>query len=225
MKRLRMIATDGVFSMDGEIAKLPEIVALAEKYQAMVMVDDSHATGVLGKGGRGTPNATGTAGKIDIITSTFGKACGGGSGGFTAGRKPIIDLLRQRSRPYLFSNSIPPVIAAVALKTISLVENMEEDRARLLNHTQYFREQMAKKGFTIKPGQHPIVPVMLGEAPVAEKMAQALLEQGIYVVGFWYPVVPQGQARIRVQISAAHTREQVEQAVAAFVKVRKELGL
>ncbi len=189
------------------------------------MVDDSHALGVLGKGGRGTIHELGVMGRVDIITSTFGKACGGAGMGFTTGRQPIIDLLRQRSRPYLFSNSFTPVIAATALKTLDLVESMEDERARLIENSQYFREQMTRLGFTIKPGRHPIVPVMFGEAVKAEKMAQALLEQGIYVIGFWYPVVPQGQARIRVQLSAAHTREQIDQAIAAFTKVGRELGI
>ena len=224
-KRLRLIATDGVFSMDGEIAKLLEIVALAEKYQAIVMVDDSHATGLLGEKGQGTPSLTGTLGKIDILTSTFGKALGGASGGFTTGRQPIIDLLRQRSRPYLFSNSLPPVITATALKTLNLIETMDLERKQLMENTQYFREAMTKLGFNLKPGIHPIVPVMLGEATLAEKMAKALLEQGIYVIGFWYPVVPQGQARLRVQLSAAHTREQIDQAIKAFEEVGRELRI
>lgn len=224
-KRMRMIATDGVFSMDGEIAKLPEIVALAEKYNALLMVDDSHATGVVGKGGRGTLDLTGVTGKVDILTSTFGKACGGATGGFTAARQPIVDLFRQRSRPYLFSNSLAPMIVATTMKTLDLVESMDADRARLTEHAKYFREQMTSLGFTIKPGQHPIIPVMFGDAVPAEEMAKGLLEEGIYVIGFWYPVVPQGQARIRVQLSAAHTREQVEQAIAAFTKIGKSLKI
>ncbi len=224
-KRMRLIATDGVFSMDGTMAPLREIVALAEKYDAIVMVDESHVTGVLGAGGRGTPTALGVADKIDIITGTFGKALGGATGGFTAARQPIIDLFRQRSRPYLFSNSLAPVIAATTIAVLDLVAGMEEERARLREHARLFRDRLTAAGFTILPGEHPIVPVMLGDARVAEQMAKALLERGIYVIGFWYPVVPQGQARIRVQLSAAHTKEHIDRAIEAFKKVGKSVGI
>jgi glycine C-acetyltransferase len=223
--RLRLIATDGVFSMDGDLAKLDEIVPLAERYDAAIVVDDSHATGVLGKSGRGTPDHLGVADRIDLITSTLGKTLGGASGGFTSGRAEIVELLRQRSRPYLFSNSLPPVIATAALQALKLVAQGHALRERLRENARFFRAQLSALGFTLVPGQHPIIPVMLGEAKLATAMADRLLQEGIYVIGFSYPVVPQGQARIRVQLSAAHTREQLERAVAAFEKVGRELGV
>lgn len=223
--RLRLIATDGVFSMDGDLARLDAIVDLADRYDAAVVVDDSHATGVLGQGGRGTPDHFGVADRIDIITSTLGKALGGATGGFTSGRAEIIELLRQRSRPYLFSNALPPVIAAASLQALTLVEQGETLRAALREHAAFFRTHLTSLGFTLVPGMHPIIPVMLGEATLATRMADRLLEEGIYVIGFSYPVVPKGQARIRVQMSAAHTREQLERAVTAFAKVGRELGV
>ena len=223
--RVRMIVTDGVFSMDGDLAKLDRIADLADRYEAAVVVDDSHATGVLGKGGRGTPDHFGVADRIDLITSTLGKALGGAAGGFTTGRKELIELLRQRSRPYLFSNSLPPMIAAAALKALTLVEQGEHLRATLMEHAQWLRSRLTALGFTLVPGHHPIIPVMLGDAAVAAKMADHLLREGIYVVGFSYPVVPKGQARIRLQLSAAHTRVQLERAVAAFATVGRELNV
>lgn len=223
--RLRVIATDGVFSMDGHLARLPEIVALAERHDAAVLVDDSHATGVLGASGRGTPDHFGLADRVDIITSTLGKALGGASGGFTSGRAEIIELLRQRSRPYLFSNALPPVIAAAAIQALKLVAQGDTLRAALRDHTTFFRTQLAGLGFTVTPGDHPIIPIMLGDATLAARMAERLLEEGVYVVGFSYPVVPKGQARIRVQMSAALGREQLEQAIKAFAKVGRELGV
>ncbi len=222
--RVRMIVTDGVFSMDGDLATLDRIAELADRYNAAVVVDDSHATGVLGKGGRGTPEHFGVAERIDLVTSTLGKALGGAAGGFTTGRRELIELLRQRSRPYLFSNSLPPVIAAAALKALTLVEQSEHLRATLMEQAQWLRSQLTALGFTLVPGSHPIIPVMLGEATVAANMAERLLEKGIYVVGFSYPVVPKGQARIRLQLSAAHTRAQLERAVAAFAAVGRELN-
>ena len=221
--RVRMIVTDGVFSMDGDLAQLDRIVELADRYDAAVVVDDSHATGVLGTGGRGTPDQFGVAGRVDLITSTLGKALGGATGGFTTGRKELIELLRQRSRPYLFSNSLPPVIAAAALQAIELVAQGNSLRHTLMEHARWFRGQLTALGFTLVPGIHPIIPVMLGEAAVATRMADRLLQEGIYVVGFSYPVVPKGQARIRLQLSAAHTHEQLERAVVAFAKVGREL--
>lgn len=221
--RVRMIVTDGVFSMDGDLAKLDRIVELADRYDAAVVVDDSHATGVLGKGGRGTPDHFGVADKVDLITSTLGKALGGAAGGFTTGRKELIELLRQRSRPYLFSNSLPPVIAAAALKAVKLVAQGDNLRAALKENAAFFRSRLTALGFTLVPGDHPIIPVMLGEARLAAQMADRLLQEGIYVVGFSYPVVPKGQARIRLQLSAAHSRTQLERAVAAFSKVGWEL--
>ncbi|OYT22776.1 MAG: glycine C-acetyltransferase, partial [Nitrospira sp. UW-LDO-02] len=221
--RVRMIVTDGVFSMDGDLAKLDRIVELADRYDAAVVVDDSHATGVLGKGGRGTPDHLGVAGRIDLVTSTLGKALGGATGGFTTGRQELIELLRQRSRPYLFSNSLPPVIAAAALKAIELVERGDDLRHTLMEQARWLRGQLTALGFTLMPGTHPIIPVMLGEATIATQMADRLLQEGIYVVGFSYPVVPKGQARIRLQLSAAHTRPQLERAVAAFAKVGRDL--
>jgi glycine C-acetyltransferase len=223
--RHRMIVTDGVFSMDGYIAKLDEITDLAEKYNAMVMIDDCHATGFLGETGRGSPEHCGVEGKIDIITSTLGKALGGGSGGYTTGRKEIIDLLRQRSRPYLFSNTLPPPLVGAALKVFEILAEGTELRDRLEANTKYFREQMSAAGFELKPGTHPIVPVMLYDAKKSQQMADLLLAEGIYVIGFFFPVVPKGEARIRVQMSAAHTRQQLDQAIAAFSKVGKALGV
>jgi glycine C-acetyltransferase len=220
--KTRLICTDGVFSMDGEIAKLKDICSLAEKYEALVMVDDSHATGVLGPGGRGTPAFYGVQDKVDIVTSTFGKALGGAAGGFTSGRREIIQWLRQRSRPYLFSNTLAPVITATTLVAIRLLEGNSSRQQQLLDNTRYFRENISKLGFELRGGEHPIVPVMLYDATLAKSMANELLSQGIYVVGFSYPVVPQGQARIRVQISAAHTKEHLDKALAAFEKVGKQ---
>jgi len=223
--RLRLIATDGVFSMDGDLAKLDKIVQLAERYDASVMVDDSHATGVVGTRGRGTPDHFNVADRIDIVTSTLGKTLGGATGGFTTGRGNIIELLRQRSRPYLFSNSLPPPVAAGALQALALVEAGEDLRARLHANAAFFRAQLTGLGFRLVAGEHPIIPVMLGDAPLAASMADRLLEEGVYVVGFSYPVVPEGQARIRVQMSAAHTREELERAIASFAKVGRALGV
>jgi len=223
--RHRLIVTDGVFSMDGYIAKLDEITDLAAQYNAMVMIDDCHATGFLGRTGRGSPEHCGVEGKIDIITSTLGKALGGGSGGYTTGRKEIIDLLRQRSRPYLFSNTLPPPLVGAALKVFEILAEGTELRDRLEANTKYFREQMSAAGFELKPGTHPIVPVMLYDAKKSQQMADLLLAEGIYVIGFFFPVVPKGEARIRVQMSAAHTREQLDQAIAAFSKVGRQLGV
>jgi glycine C-acetyltransferase len=219
------IATDGVFSMDGDYAKLDEICDLAEKYESLVMVDDSHATGFVGPTGRGTAELHGVQDRVDIITSTLGKALGGASGGFTTGRKNIIDMLRQRSRPYLFSNSLPPPLVSAALKTLDLLGGSKASKERLESNTKYFREEIAKAGFTLKPGAHPIVPIMLGDAMLAQEMAAKLLDEGVYVVGFFYPVVPKGEARIRVQLSAAHTKEDLEFALDKFVKVGRELGV
>jgi glycine C-acetyltransferase len=223
--RSRLIATDGAFSMDGFIAKLDEITALAERYDAMVMVDDSHATGFLGPTGRGSAEHHGVMGKVDIFTSTLGKALGGGSGGFTTGRQEIIDLLRQRSRPYLFSNTLPPPLVAAGIRVFEMLSSTTELRDKLERNTQYFRSKMSAAGFDIKPGQHPIVPVMLYEAPLAQEFAARLLDEGIYVIGFFYPVVPQGEARIRVQVSAAHETEHLDRAVEAFTRVGKQLGV
>jgi glycine C-acetyltransferase len=222
--RLRLIATDGVFSMDGDLAKLDRIVELADRYEAAVVVDDSHATGVLGAGGRGTPEHFGVAGRVDLVTGTLGKALGGASGGFTSGRREMVELLRQRSRPYLFSNSLPPVIVAAAIRAVALVAEGDALRERLREHAAFFRSTLAALGFTVKPGEHPIIPIMLGDAALATAMADRLLQEGVYVVGFSYPVVPQGQARIRVQVSAAHTRAQLERAAHVFEKVRRELA-
>ncbi len=223
--RHRLIATDGVFSMDGYVANLPAICDLAEKYNAMVMVDDSHAVGFMGKSGRGTHEHHNVIGRIDIITGTLGKALGGASGGYTSGRKEIIDLLRQRSRPYLFSNSLAPPIVAASLKVIDLLSETSELRDRLFENTHFFRQRMTDLGFNILPGEHPIVPIMLGDAALATRMADAMLERGVYVIGFSYPVVPQGKARIRVQVSAAHSRKDLEFAIQQFAAVKKELGL
>jgi glycine C-acetyltransferase len=223
--RTRLIATDGVFSMDGTIANLRAICDLAGKFDALVMVDDSHATGFMGATGRGTPEHCGVADRVDIITSTLGKALGGASGGYVSSRKEIVEWLRQRSRPYLFSNSIPPVVAATSLRVLELLEDTSELRAQLLSNTRHFRTGLERAGFELKPGEHPIIPVMLGDATLASRMANRLLELGVYVVGFSYPVVPQGQARIRTQMSAALTREQLDRAVAAFVTAGRELGV
>jgi len=223
--RIRVIATDGVFSMDGDLAKLDRIVELAERYDAAVMVDDSHATGVLGEKGRGTPGHFGMADRVEVVTSTLGKTLGGATGGFTTGRAEIVELLRQRSRPYLFSNALPPPVAAGALQALALVEQGDDLRATLRDNAMFFRESLTRLGFRVIPGNHPIIPVMLGDASLATTMADRLLKKGIYVVWFSYPVVPEGQARIRVQMSAAHTREQLERAIAAFGKVGKELGI
>jgi len=223
--RSRLIATDGAFSMDGFIARLDEITALAERYDAMLMVDDSHATGFLGPTGRGSAEHHGVMDKVDIFTSTLGKALGGGSGGFTTGRQEIIDLLRQRSRPYLFSNTLPPPLVAAGIRVFEMLSSTTELRDTLERNTTYFRERMSAAGFDIKPGQHPIVPVMLYDAPLAQEFAARLLDEGIYVIGFFYPVVPQGEARIRVQVSAAHETLHLDQAVEAFTRVGKQLGV
>jgi glycine C-acetyltransferase len=221
-KRRILIATDGVFSMDGYIAKLPEICDLAEHYGAMVMVDDSHAVGFMGENGRGTHEHHQVMGRIDIITGTLGKALGGASGGYTSARKEIVGLLRQRSRPYLFSNSLAPPIVGASLKVLDLLTETKELRERLFANTRFFREQIAASGFRVLPGEHPIVPVILGDAALAGKMAERLLKKGVYVVGFSYPVVPQGKARIRVQLSAAHSRRDLEFAIARFAEVQAE---
>jgi len=223
--RFRLIASDGVFSMDGIIANLRGICELAEKYDALVMVDDSHATGFIGKTGRGTPEYHGVGEQIDIITSTFGKAIGGASGGFTSGRREIIDILRQRSRPYLFSNTLAPGVAAAVLKAIDMLSVSTELRDTLARNTRYFRTKIKGAGFKITPGDHPIVPIMLGDAKLATRMADHLLAEGIYVIGFSYPVVPQEKARIRVQISAALTTKELDRAVSAFTKVGCELSV
>jgi glycine C-acetyltransferase len=223
--RFRMIATDGVFSMDGYIANLAGICELAEKYKAMVMVDDSHAVGFVGARGRGTHEHCGVMGSVDVITGTLGKALGGASGGYTSGRKEIIELLRQRSRPYLFSNSLAPSIVGASLKTVEMLSTDTRLRDKLEANTKYFREHMSSGGFNILPGTHPIVPIMFGEATLATRVAEAMLSRGVYVIAFSYPVVPQGKARIRTQISAAHSREDLEFGVRAFVEVKKELGL
>jgi glycine C-acetyltransferase len=223
--RFRLIATDGVFSMDGDMARLPQICDLAEKHDALVMVDDSHATGFVGPNGRGTPEHLGVLNRVDIITSTLGKALGGAAGGFTCASKEIVEYLRQRSRPYLFSNSLPPMIAMAALKAVELIAQSTDLRARLHANAQRLRSALEKAGFILRPGQHPILPVMLGDAALAGKMADRLLERGIYVIGFSFPVVPQGQARIRIQVSAAHTPEQLDQAAQAFTEVGRELGV
>ncbi|MGQ9678448.1 MAG: glycine C-acetyltransferase [bacterium] len=220
--RFVMIATDGAFSMDGDVAKLNEIVPLAEKYDALVMIDDSHATGFMGKTGRGTHEYHNVMGKVDIITTTFGKAMGGASGGVTAARKDIVEILRQRSRPYLFSNTLCPVVAAATLRVIEILSETTERRDKLEWNTKYFRQAMTEAGFDIKPGDHPIVPIMLYNAKLAQDFARDLYYEGIYVIGFFYPVVPRGQARIRVQLSAAHEREHLDRAIGAFVKVGKK---
>ena len=224
-KRTRMIATDGVFSMDGTVAKLDEITELAEKYDALVMVDDCHASGFFGATGRGSPEHHGVLDKVDIITSTLGKALGGGMGGFTVARQEVIDILRQRSRPYLFSNSLAPPLVGASIKVFEMLDESTALRDKLAENTKFFRKAMTDAGFDIKPGEHPIVPVMLYDAPLAQKMADALLEEGIYVIGFFYPVVPKGEARIRLQISAAHEREHLERAVDAFTRIGRNLGV
>jgi glycine C-acetyltransferase len=221
----KIIVTDGVFSMDGTIAQLDKIVALAEKYQALVMTDECHSTGFMGKTGRGVHEHRGVMGKIDIITGTLGKALGGASGGFTSGRKEIIELLRQRSRPYLFSNTLAPSITGASLAVLELLSETTELRDTLEKNTRYFREKIQAAGFDIKPGEHAIVPIMLYDAVLSQKMAEKLLERGIYVIGFYYPVVPKGQARIRVQISAGHQQQHLDQAIDAFIAVGKELGV
>ncbi|MGH9304424.1 MAG: glycine C-acetyltransferase [Acidimicrobiales bacterium] len=222
--RRRLVATDGVFSMDGYLAPLGRICELAERYDAMVMVDDSHAVGVLGDKGRGTPTLHGVSERVDVVSGTLGKALGGASGGYVSGRAEIIELLRQRSRPYLFSNSLAPAIAAASLVALDLLESSDDLRAALMENTAFFRSEITAAGFDVLPGDHPIVPVMLGEAALASQMADALLERGIYVIGFSYPVVPKGAARIRVQLSAAHSRADLEEAVAAFRAVRGDFG-
>ncbi|MBW2631537.1 MAG: glycine C-acetyltransferase [Deltaproteobacteria bacterium] len=221
---IRMIATDGVFSMDGDLARLDEICALAEKYDALVMVDDSHATGFVGPTGRGTPEYFHVQARVDIITSTLGKAMGGASGGFTTGRADMISMLRQRSRPYLFSNSVAPPIVSATIKTLELLEDTGEAREKLRSNTRFFRGEIVKLGFSIKPGDHPIIPVMLGDAVLAQNMAVGLLEEGVYVTGFLYPVVPKGEARIRVQMSAVHSESDLRFALEKFAKVGRELG-
>ncbi len=228
--RFRMIVTDGVFSMDGDIAPLPALCDLADRYQALLMVDDSHATGFMGRTGRGTWEHCGVGGRIDVLTTTFGKALGGASGGCIAGKKAVIDLLRQRSRPYLFSNTLPPVVCGATLRALDLLEGSTALRDRLEANTRRFREAMAAAGFEIRPGVHPIVPIMFtrftpDDAPLAQRFARALLDEGVYVKGFFFPVVPRGQSRIRVQLSAGHSFEQVDQAVAAFTRVGRQLGV
>ena len=221
--RFRLIATDGCFSMDGTIADLKSIVDLAEKYDALTMIDDAHATGFLGKTGRGTHEYRGVMGKIDIITGTLGKALGGASGGFTSGRKVVVDLLRQRSRPYLFSNTVAPPIVAACLKALEMLTASTELRDKLEANTKYFREAVTERGLTIKPGVHPIVPIMIGDAAKSQKFAARMLEKGVYVIGFFYPVVPHGTARVRTQVSAAHSRKDLEFAVKAFAETNDEL--
>ena len=224
-KRTRLIATDGVFSMDGFIAKLDEIVALKKKYNALLMVDDSHATGFVGLTGRGSAELHGVMKDVDIFTSTLGKALGGGSGGFTSASQAVIDLLRQRSRPYLFSNTLPPPLVAASIKVFEMLSKSTALRDKVNDNALYFRKRMTEAGFDIRPGTHPIAPVMLYDAKLAQAFAKELLDEGIYVIGFFYPVVPQGQARIRTQMSAAHSREQIDRAVAAFIKVGRKLGV
>ena len=223
--RFRMIATDGVFSMDGTIAKLGQICELAEKYDALVMVDDSHSVGVLGRQGRGTHEHCDVMGRIDIITGTFGKALGGASGGYTSGRKEIIEFLRQRSRPYLFSNTLAPAIAATSIKVLEILLTSTELRDKLAENTRYFRKRIAELGLNVVPGEHPIVPIMLGDAVLAQQMAERLLEKGVYVIGFSYPVVPKGAARIRTQISAAHSRQDLDFAIEKIGEAKRELGI
>ena len=222
--RRRLIATDGVFSMDGYVAPLGEICALADRYHAMVMVDDSHAVGFVGARGRGTPDLHGVTNRVDVVTGTLGKALGGASGGYTSGRKEIIDLLRQRSRPYLFSNSVAPAVVGASLKVLDLLEGSDDLRARLRENTRWFRQRMTDLGFDILPGDHPIVPVMIGDAARASRIADLMLQRGVYVIGFSYPVVPVGKARIRTQLSAAHERAELESAAAAFAAVRDEMS-
>ena len=223
--RYRLIATDGVFSMDGSIAKLEKICDLADKYNALVMVDDSHAVGFVGDHGKGTPELCGVMGRVDIITGTLGKAMGGASGGYTSGRKEIIEWLRQRSRPYLFSNTLAPVIAATSLKVLDLLESGNSLREQLIENSRHFRKGMEQAGFSLVPGRHPIIPVMIGDAKLAGQMADLLLDEGVYVVGFSFPVVPHGQARIRTQMTAAHTTEQLDRAIDAFTRVGRNWEL
>lgn len=223
--RIKIIVTDGVFSMEGELASLPEIVEIARENNALLVVDESHSTGVMGKNGRGTPEEQGVLGEIDVITGTFGKALGGASGGFIAGRKPLIEFLRQKSRPYTFSNTMPPSVVAGSIAAIDLIEHDPSIVNQLQENTVYFRREIVALGFTIIEGNHPIVPVMLGEAAIAQDMSQELLKEGVYIKGLWYPVVPKGEARLRTQISAAHTREDLDRALAAFNKVGKQLGV
>jgi glycine C-acetyltransferase len=223
--KLRLVATDGVFSMDGDVAKLDKIVGLADKYDALVMVDDSHATGFVGKTGRGSAEHNGVMGKVDIVTSTMGKAMGGASGGFTSGRKEIIEILRQRSRPYLFSNTVPPVIVYTAIEAFKMLKETTELRDKLEKNTMYFRKEMTGRGFQIKEGVHPIIPIMLHDEKLAHDFARDLLAEGIYVIGFSYPVVPRGEARIRVQISAAHMQEHLDKAINAFTKIGKKYSV
>jgi len=223
--RSRIVVTDGSFSMDGTIAKLDEICALAEKYDAIVMSDECHSSGFIGKTGRGTHEYRGVMGKVDIITGTLGKALGGASGGFTSGRKEIIEMLRQRSRPYLFSNTVAPSIVGASITVLDLLSETTDLRDKLEFNTKYFRVKMTEAGFDIKPGDHPIVPIMLYDAVVAQQFASKLLEEGIYVIGFFFPVVAKGQARIRVQLSAAHEQRHLDKAVEAFTKIGKELGV
>ena len=223
--KAKLIVTDGVFSMDGYVANLQVICDLAEKYNALTMIDACHATGFVGEQGRGTAEHCGVLGRVDIITGTLGKALGGASGGFTSGRKEIVGWLRQRSRPYLFSNTVAPVIAYTSIRALDLLENSDDLRVKLRENTAYFRGEMSKLGFEILPGEHPIVPVMLGDAKLATEMADKLLDEGIYVVGFCYPVVPKGQARIRTQMSAAHDKTHLDKAIAAFAKIGRELGV
>jgi glycine C-acetyltransferase len=221
--RYRIVVTDGVFSMDGYLAPLPDICSLAERYNALVMVDDSHAVGFVGAGGRGTPEHHGVMGSVDVITGTLGKALGGASGGYVSGRREMVAMLRQRSRPYLFSNSVPPPIVAASLKVLELMRSASDLREKLRENTAFFRKRMTDEGFDILPGEHPIVPVMVGDAARASRLADLMLERGVYVIGFSYPVVPQGKARIRAQVSAAHSRDDLERAVQAFIDSRKEL--
>ncbi|UKE66561.1 glycine C-acetyltransferase [Xanthomonas graminis] len=223
--KTKLITSDGVFSMDGFIAPLDQITALARKYNALVHIDECHATGFLGASGRGSAEVKGVMDRIDIFTGTLGKAMGGALGGFTTGRREVIELLRQRSRPYLFSNSLPPHVVAAGIKAFAMLDAADELRAQLVENTGHFRERMAAAGFDIKPGTHPICPVMLYDAPLAQRFAERLLEEGIYAIGFFFPVVPKGQARIRTQISAAHTREQLDRAIDAFVRIGRELGV
>ena len=222
--RYRIVVTDGVFSMDGYLAPLPDICSLAERYNALVMVDDSHAVGFVGAGGRGTHEHHGVMGRVDVITGTLGKALGGASGGYVSGRRELVAMLRQRSRPYLFSNSVAPPIVAASLKVLELMRSASDLREKLRENTAFFRKRMAEEGFDILPGEHPIVPVMIGDAAKAGRLAELMLERGVYVVGFSYPVVPQGKARIRAQVSAAHSRDDLERAVQAFVSSRAEMN-
>jgi glycine C-acetyltransferase len=223
--RFKLVVTDGVFSMDGTLARLPEICAVAERHGALVMVDDSHAVGFVGEHGRGTPEHHGVEGRVHVLTGTLGKALGGASGGYVAGSRAVVEWLRQKARPYLFSNTLAPVIAAVSLTVLDLVEQGGGLRRRLRENARHFRAELTRAGFELLPGEHPIIPVMLREAPLAQELSRRLLAEGVYVVGFFFPVVPRGQARVRTQLSAAHTREDLDHAVAAFVKVGKDLGV